>query len=214
VAKSYKQYCPIAHALDLIGERWSLLVVRELFEHGPLRYSDLHSRLGGCGTNILATRLKELERVGVLRRRQLPPPAGSTVYELTALGEELRPVMHQLAHWGARSLGPPSPDEELQHGWLVGALRMAFPSDPTDACIEFRVGDELASFVEGQVREGPGERTDAVVEADRAGFFHLVVDRNLEAVTVHGNRAAVRTLLETLPPRSAAHARPEPAATS
>jgi DNA-binding HxlR family transcriptional regulator len=201
VSKSYNQYCPIAHALDLVGDRWSLLVVRELFEHGPLRYSDLHGRLTGCGTNILASRLKDLERGRVIRRRQLPPPAGSTsVYELTEFGEELRPVMHQLAHWGARSLGPPTPDEVLQPGWLVGALRMAFPPDPTNACIEFRVGGELASFVDGQVREGPGERTDAVVEADRAGFFRLVVDRDLDAVVVHGNRAAVRTLLESLPP--------------
>jgi DNA-binding HxlR family transcriptional regulator len=207
VAKSYKQYCPIAHALDLVGERWSLLVVRELFEHGPLRYSDLHYRLTGCGTNILASRLKELERGGVIARRRLPPPAGSTVYELTELGEELRPVMQELAHWGARSLGPPTEDEELAPGWLAGALRIAFPPEPIDACVEFRVGEELASVAGGVVTEGPGERTDAVVEADRSGFFHLVVDRDLDAVTVRGNRAVVRTLLETLP------ARPAPAAT-
>lgn len=209
MAKSYNQYCPIAHALDLVGERWSLLVVRELLEHGPLRYSDMHSRLTGCGTNILAARLKQLERGGVIRRRRLPPPAGSTVYELTEFGEELRPVMHQLAHWGARSLGPPSPDEELPPGWLAGALQMAFPPAPTTACIEFRVGDELASFVDGQVRDGPGERTDAVIEADRAGFFHLVVDRDLDAVSVRGNRAVVRTLLETLPARSDPSATPQ-----
>lgn len=207
MAKSYKQYCPIAHALDLVGERWSLLVVRELFEHGPLRYSDLHGLLTGCGTNILASRLKELERGRVIHRRQLPPPAGSTVYELTEFGEELRPVMHQLAHWGARSLGPPSPDAELHRGWLAGALRMAFPPDPTDSCIEFRVDDELASIADGVVRDGPGERTDAVVEADRAGFFHLVVNRDLDAIVVHGNRAAVRTLLETLPPRAVTSSR-------
>ena len=72
MGKSYNQYCPIAHALDVVGERWSLLVVRELIEHGQLRYSDLHANLSGCGTNILASRLKELERHGVVRRRRLP----------------------------------------------------------------------------------------------------------------------------------------------
>ena len=90
MAKSYNQYCPIAHALDVVGERWSLLVVRELIEHGQLRYSDLHANLGGCGTNILASRLKELERHGVVCRRKLDPPAASTVYELTEYGQELR----------------------------------------------------------------------------------------------------------------------------
>jgi DNA-binding HxlR family transcriptional regulator len=203
VAKSYNEYCPIAHALDLVGERWSLLVVRELFEHGPLRYSDLHCRLAGCGTNILATRLKALESGGVVRRRQLPPPAAATVYELTELGERLRPVLHELARWGALSLGPPSPDVELQPGWLAGVLRVSFPPNPTNACIEFRVDDELAAFVDGEVREGPGERTDAIVETDPDGFFHLMVDHDLDAVTVRGNRAAVRTLIETLPTRDA-----------
>ena len=109
--RSYNQYCPVAHALDVVGERWSLLIVRELLEHKQLRYSDLHANLVGCGTNILAARLKELERHGVLMRRRLPPPAASTVYELTEYGLELRPVMHMLAHWGARSLGPPTSDD-------------------------------------------------------------------------------------------------------
>jgi DNA-binding HxlR family transcriptional regulator len=213
VAKSYNHYCPVAHALDLVGERWSLLVVRELIEHGPLRYSDLHCRLQGCGTNILASRLKDLERGGVIRRRRLPPPAAATVYELTDFGQELRPVMNELAHWGARSLGPPAPDTELQPGWLAGALRMAFPPSAPEVGIECRVDGELASFVDGQVREGPGERVDAVVEADRAGFFHLVVDRDLDAVSVRGSRAAVRTLLEALPERPTG-SHPEPATVS
>ena len=124
--KTYNQYCPIAHALDVVGERWSLLIIRELVEHDQLRYSDLHANLPGCGTNILAARLKELERHGVVRRRRLPPPAASTVYELTEYGQELRPVLHMLAHWGARSLGPPDADTPLEPGWLAGALEMIF----------------------------------------------------------------------------------------
>ena len=152
--KSYNQYCPLAHALDVVGERWSLLIVRELFEHDQMRYSDLHANLAGCGTNILASRLKELERHGVVTRRRLPPPAASTVYELTEYGEALRPVMHELAHWGARSLGPPSATEDLQSGWLKGALEIAFPLSPTEADIEFRIGDEIASFADGDVIAG------------------------------------------------------------
>ena len=103
--KPYDQYCPVAHALDLVGERWSLLLVREL-QHGPLRYSDLHERLARCSTNVLATRLKELEAGGVITRRRLPPPAASTVYELTEAGESLAPVIAALARWGLRLIGP------------------------------------------------------------------------------------------------------------
>jgi DNA-binding HxlR family transcriptional regulator len=197
--KSYNQYCPVAHALDVVGERWSLLIVRELIEHDQLRYSDLHANLTGCGTNILASRLKELERNGVVRRRRLPPPAASTVYELTEYGQELRPVMHQLAHWGARSLGPPMHADDLDPGWLAGALEMTFPQNPTDARIEFRVGDEVASFVDGEPREGPIESPDAVVACDATGFYHLVVDRQLGAVSVEGDSAALDRLLDTLP---------------
>jgi DNA-binding HxlR family transcriptional regulator len=199
LVKSYNQYCPIAHALDVVGERWALLIIRELIEHDQLRYSDLHVSLPGCGTNILAARLKELERNGVVRRRRLPPPAASTVYELTDYGQELRPVMHVLAHWGARSLGPPRPEEDLERGWLAGALRMAFPPHPTDVCVEFRVDDEVASFVDGEAVEGPTESPCTVVECDRAAFFHLVVDRRFDDVRVGGDREALDRLLDTLP---------------
>jgi DNA-binding HxlR family transcriptional regulator len=196
--KSYNQYCPIAHALDVVGERWSLLIVRELIEHDQLRYSDLHANLPGCGTNILAARLKDLERHGVVRRRKLPPPAASTVYELTEYGQELRPVMHVLAHWGARSLGPPTEHTILEPGWLAGALEMALP--PTaEGRLEFRVDEEVASFVDGEAYEGPIEAADAIVVCDRAGFYHLVVDRDLRCVTVEGDEDVLRSLIESLP---------------
>jgi DNA-binding HxlR family transcriptional regulator len=161
--KSYNQYCPVAHALDMVGERWTLLIVRELIEHGPLRYSDLHCNLQGCGTNILAARLKDLERHGIVQRRKLPPPAASTVYELTPYGEELKPVLHVLAHWGARSLEAPSGDEELDAGWLAGALRMAFRPQPDDVSVEFRIEDEHASVVGSEVRPGGADDARAVV---------------------------------------------------
>src|SRR5262245_14811644 len=177
----------MAHALDLVGERWSLLIVRELIEEGPLRYTDLHCRLSGCGTNILAARLKQLEQGGIVQRRQLPPPAASTVYELTDYGEALRPVMHELAHWGARSLGPPLVEGALEPGWLTGALRIALP--PTTPCIEFRIGSEIAHVADGDAFAGPAEEPAAIVEGDVGSFYALLVNRELEAVTVRGRDA-------------------------
>jgi DNA-binding HxlR family transcriptional regulator len=197
--KTYNQYCPIAHALDVVGERWSLLIVRELVEHDQLRYSDLHVNLPGCGTNILAARLKELERHGVIRRRRLPPPAASTVYELTEYGQELRPVLHMLAHWGARSLGPPDADTPLEPGWLAGALEMIFLAPPKDATVEFRVDDEVAAIVDGEPRSGAADDPDAVVACDRAGFYRLVVERDLTCVAVTGEKRLIRSLVDSLP---------------
>jgi DNA-binding HxlR family transcriptional regulator len=200
VTKSYHQYCPVAHALDLVGERWSLLVVRELLEDGRLRYSDLHARLKGCGTNILAARLKALEQGGVVRRVQLEPPAASWVYELTEYGEGLRSVLHQLAHWGARSLGPPTSLDDLEPGWLPGALRIAVPETCTETRIEFRIGDEVASVDGRSIRAGSIEDADAVVVADPTGFYRLFVDRELGGVTIEGDPGAVEAMLDTLPP--------------
>jgi DNA-binding HxlR family transcriptional regulator len=200
MTKSYDQYCPVAHALDLVGERWSLLIVRELLEDGQLRYSDLHARLDGCGTNILAARLKALEQGGVVRRHRLEPPAASWVYELTEYGEGLRAVLHVLAHWGARSLGPPAPTGDLEPGWLTGALRIALPSPGTEARIEFRIGDEIASLVGDAIHEGASEEPDARVVGDAPGFYCLLVERDLSAVTVEGDTHVVQALLASLPP--------------
>ena len=196
--KSYNQYCPIACALDLVGERWSLIIVRELLEHGQLRYSDLHANLDGCGTNILASRLKELEAGGVVQRRRLPPPAASTVYELTEYGRGLQAVLHQLAHWGARRMGPPTPDVELEDGWLYGALQIAFPAG-AGGRVEFRIDGQVVSLVEGTVVHGPADAPDAVVSGDAAGFYVLVVDRDPGAVRIDGHVEAVQELLDALP---------------
>ena len=207
MAKCYDQYCPIAHALDLVGERWSLLIVRELLEDGSLRYSDLHARLGGCGTNILAARLKSLEQGGVIRRRRLEPPAASWVYELTEYGLGLREVLHVLAHWGARSLHPPALTD-LEAGWLHGALRIALPAASGTRRIEFRIGDEVASVVDDVVVEGPIEDPDAIVTGDAHGFYCLMVDRSVDEVSVEGNAGAVAELLAALPAVPAAEAAP------
>jgi DNA-binding HxlR family transcriptional regulator len=195
VAKSYRQYCPIAHALDTVGERWSLLVIRELV-HGPQRYTDLLDRLEGCSTNILAARLRGLEEDGIVRRRKLPPPAASNVYELTDSGRELQPVLHALCNWGLRNLGPPAPDTELVPGWLERALRtLAGCADP-GLTLTVHCGGEVASISGGDARPGPVENAQAVILGEPPGFYHLLVDGDRSGVEVDGDLQAVDQLVE------------------
>src|SRR4249919_290489 len=143
MGRSYDGYCAIAHALGVVGERWSLLVVREL-QNGPLRYTDLHARLPGCSTNILAARLKELESAGVVAREKLPPPAAATVYALTLSGEALRPVLRELAWWAIGRLGPPPADTVFDANELAHVLRTAIPLEAATEPIEVRVGHATA----------------------------------------------------------------------
>jgi len=198
VVKHYCQYCPVAHSLDVIGERWSLLIVRDLMG-GPKRYTDLAGGLPGIGTNILASRLKDLESAGDVHKYRLPPPAASQVYELTEYGRELKGVLFEMARWGARSLGPPK-QEDLHPGWLEGAIRLVgYAAPECSGRFVFRVGDEEASLVDGDARPGDVEDPDAVIETDSEGFYFLFVDRDLSRATVTGDRTAVEQLLGTLP---------------
>ena len=198
MSKRYDQYCPVAHALGLVGERWALLIVRELL-HGPQRYTDLTASLPKIGTNILSSRLKDLEACGIVAKRRLPPPAASQVYELTEYGEALKPVIRELAIWGIRSLGPPSLDEAPAPHWLEHALDTVFaPVAPTGS-FEFRVGDEVASLGDGEARPGPHEGADVVVKApDPAAFYHLFVDGRWDEVEVEGDRELLERLLEAV----------------
>lgn len=207
MSKRYDQYCPVAHALGLVGERWALLVVRELMS-GPKRYTDLAENLPGIGTNILAARLRDLEGCGVIAKRRLPPPAASRVYELTEYGHRLRGVMRELAIWGLQTLGPPSGDDALAKGWLVNALDHVFAPVASEGSFEFRVGDELASLVDGEARAGSADRPDAILETDAVGFYHLFVDGRWEGVTVGGDREALERLFAS----AAAGAAPVPSA--
>jgi DNA-binding HxlR family transcriptional regulator len=196
--KHYDQYCPIAHSLGVVGERWTLLVVRELL-YGPKRYTDLVDNLPGIGTNILAARLKELESAGIVEKKKLPPPWASTVYELTPAGRELRPVLHELARFGARLMGPPPPDA-LEPGWLMHALDLALSPLCQGSTIAFRVGDEEASLVDCTATPGIAAGYDVLVETDATGFYHLVVDRKLEGVRIDGDVAALDQLLDGFAP--------------
>jgi DNA-binding HxlR family transcriptional regulator len=200
MAKRYEQYCPMAHALDLVGDRWALLIVRDLM-HGPLRYTDLVERLPGIGTNILAARLRDLERHGVVTRRILPPPAASRVYDLTDYGRELRPALRELALWGARSLGPPTEQEELFEGWLANAMDTVIARLAPSGRFEFRVGDEVAALVDGEVQSGPIADPDVVVTGKPDGIYYLFVNRCLDDVEVEGDRDLLEALLEVAPAR-------------
>ena len=118
-ARSYgRNYCPVARTLELVGERWTLLIVRELLV-GPMRFTDLHAALEGIPRNLLADRLRDLEAHGVVVRRELPPPAARSVYDLTPAGRELMPVIGDLARWGLVHLDPPQPDEPVSPAMAV-----------------------------------------------------------------------------------------------
>jgi len=200
MVRRYEQYCPMAHALDLVGDRWALLIIRELM-HGPKRYTDLVDHLHGIGTNILAARLRDLEGNGVVTRRTLPPPAASKVYELTDYGRELRPAMRELALWGARSLGPPTDSDELFEGWLANAMDIVIASRAPAGRFEFRAGPEIASLVDGEVVDGPIAEADVEVTGDPEGIYSLFVDRCLDHVEIKGDQHLLDALLDTAPPR-------------
>jgi DNA-binding HxlR family transcriptional regulator len=141
--RSYDHYCPLSRALDVIGERWTLLIVRELLA-GPRRYTDLHADLPGVSTDVLASRLKELERDGLLARRRLPPPASASVYELTPRGRGLLPALTALADWGAAELpAEPGPTDALRAHWFALPLmsRLALAAGETPGAVNVRVGE-------------------------------------------------------------------------
>ncbi|WP_093718648.1 winged helix-turn-helix transcriptional regulator [Streptomyces sp. DI166] len=116
--RSYDQYCSAARALDVVGDRWTLLIVRELLA-GPRRYTDLHADLPGVSTDVLASRLKDMERDGLTTRRRLPPPGAAYVYELTPRGRQLLPVLQTLGEWGRAELGERRPTDAVRAHWFA-----------------------------------------------------------------------------------------------
>jgi DNA-binding HxlR family transcriptional regulator len=221
MTKPFEQYCPVAHALGLVGDRWSLLILRDLL-HGPKRYTDLLEGLPGIGTNILAARLRGLEGTGIVGKRRLPPPAASTVYELTEYGTELEEVFYALARWGARSLGPPGPADELYPEWGLNAVAALFSPEAARGLTETYVlnigGDVFSVRLDNghmHAEMGAAEDADLVVETDMDTFFRLVsgdvpprsaLKQGL--VTIEGDRVAFERCFQvlTLAPRTRAAA--------
>jgi DNA-binding HxlR family transcriptional regulator/putative sterol carrier protein len=194
--RSYGEACRFSHALDVVGERWALLIVRELLL-GPKRFTDLRHGLSHASTNILAERLKELEQSGVVAKRRLPPPAPASVYELTAWGRELEPVVTQLGAWGARSPFPPQ-TSEIGSDSIVLALRSLFDPEAADG-VEVTVGLRLdeedfhVSVAAGELEicRGAAEDADAVVEAQPGVFAAILTGELAPAVAVEAGQAEV-----------------------
>ncbi|HYC01112.1 MAG TPA: helix-turn-helix domain-containing protein [Candidatus Limnocylindrales bacterium] len=142
----------MTRAVEILGERWTLLLVRELF-YGPKRFSDLKATLGGVSSSVLAERLSRLEERGVIVRRELPAPAASMVYELAETGWALRPILIELARWGVRFMGPPSPDDRMEPAWLRFGLEVFARRTPTASlAVQLRItgeGHSVDVFVRG-----------------------------------------------------------------
>jgi DNA-binding HxlR family transcriptional regulator len=143
--RSYNEYCAIAKSLDVVGDRWTLLVVRELAMRGKCRYTDLRNGLPGIATNLLADRLRELEQAGVVAREEAPPPIATTLFSLTERGEQLRPVLDELLRWGVPLMAEREPDDQVRSHWLAGALGEMLADGEPDRppiTIELQIGDE------------------------------------------------------------------------
>ena len=117
--RSYGQYCSVAKALDVVGDRWTLLVIRELLIQGPCRYTDLKNGLPGVASNLLSERLRDLEQAGLVRREQAAPPVATTLFHLTAAGAELEPVLAALGGWGIRYMAQPAGGDEFRSHWFA-----------------------------------------------------------------------------------------------
>jgi DNA-binding HxlR family transcriptional regulator/putative sterol carrier protein len=170
--RSYGSYCGIARALELVGERWALLLVRDLIL-GPKRFTDLRCGLPRIPTNVLSARLKELEDAGIVRRRVLPRPLAGVVYELTEYGSELEDVLLRLGLWGARSLGEPRAEEIVTADSLMLALRATFRPEAARrlrVSYELRLGEIVfhARVENGvlEVAKGPLADADLTLETD------------------------------------------------
>ncbi|MFI6931133.1 winged helix-turn-helix transcriptional regulator [Streptomyces sp. NPDC050287] len=148
--RSYDQYCSAARALDVVGDRWTLLIVRELLA-GPRRYTDLHADLPGVSTDVLASRLKDMERDGLTSRRRLPPPGAAYVYELTPRGRELLPVLQALGQWGQAELGERRPTDAVRAHWFALPLLRSLEGE---ALVEVRLEEGDFHLYVGS-EEGP-----------------------------------------------------------
>jgi DNA-binding HxlR family transcriptional regulator len=210
--RSYGEACRFAYALDVVGERWALLVVRELLL-GPKRFTDLRIGLPHASSNILSERLRDLERSGVIQRRKLPPPAASTVYELTEWGRELEPIVTKLGAWGARSPVPPE-SQEIGPDSIVLALRSLFDHEAAgeiDATYELRFGEQRfrIEVASGELDLGRGAAEDPIARiafAD-APTFAAVLAGQLSlgealasgAAELNGSKQAAKRFLRLFP---------------
>ncbi|MEV5518125.1 winged helix-turn-helix transcriptional regulator [Streptomyces flaveolus] len=208
--RSYDQYCSAARALDAVGDRWTLLIVRELLA-GPRRYTDLHADLPGVSTDVLASRLKDMERDGLTTRRRLPPPGAAYVYELTPRGRALLPVLEALGAWGAGELGERRPTDAVRAHWFaLPVLRALRAAGAAEGIVEVRLeegdfhlyagADEGPVYGDGPAQGEPDARltldagTCAALSRGELDLRDAVRDGRVE---VTGEGTAAKTLRET-----------------
>jgi DNA-binding HxlR family transcriptional regulator/putative sterol carrier protein len=209
--RTYGDACGIARALDIVGERWSLMTVRELIL-GPKRFTDLRNGLPHASPNVLSQRLRDLEEAGIVRHRKLPPPAASMVYELTDRGQELAPVLDALGTWGSR-LPLPGPDAQMSFDAHILSFRTLFRPDLAegfDARVELRLGERtFRAVVAGgafELIEGALDAPDAVITSDHGtalavahGRASLAEAEAAGALTIAGDRETAVRFLSLFP---------------
>jgi DNA-binding HxlR family transcriptional regulator len=213
--RTYGQYCGVARALELVGERWGLLIVRDLLM-SPKRYTQLRRGLPRIPSNVLSTRLKELEEAGVVRRRVLPRPASAVVYELTEYGSELEDIVVRLGYWGAKSMGEPRPDDSVSAESLILLLRNTVQADAArglrasyelrvlEAVVQVHIDDGIV-----ELGEGPADDPDLVIETDlnlrRLLLGELEPEAAVESgvLELDGRRELLRSFFEVFNPPAA-----------
>jgi DNA-binding HxlR family transcriptional regulator len=196
----------LARALDVLGDRWTLLIVRELLIR-PCRYTDLRDGLPGIATNLLAERLRELEAEGIVQREDPEPPVATTLYRLTERGERLRPVVHQLMRWGAPLMVEPAGHDEFRTRWLVDPMEALLNRpgvDTPDVVVQVDTGDEPlvveASGGRVRARTGTAPEPDVVLRGPPDAVLGVVMgfvepgSKRGRKVTVEGDSAALARL--------------------
>jgi len=209
MSRTYQQYCPVARALEIVGERWTLLVARELLL-GPRRFTDLMDGLPGISATVLASRLKDLEQGGLVSKRTLPPPAASTVYELTDRAVGLARILTAMADWGMSMLGRPRKGDAVRGEWMVLAMAVTTPvPDVSDTTFELHVDGEVlhVDVRDGrlQPRQGAAPDPAAIITVNATTLADLALGRlrlddavAKERVTVVGDQTAAGGLLESI----------------
>jgi DNA-binding HxlR family transcriptional regulator len=180
--RSYDEYCALAKSLDVVGDRWTLLIVRELTLRGACRYTDLRSGLPGIATNLLAERIRELERAGVVAREDAPPPIATTLFTLTPRGELLRPVLEALTRWGIPLMTEQGHNDAIRSHWLAWALELMLTDRQPDAppvTVELQTGDQpiVLETHDGaiQARLGTADDADAALTGEPRPVMGLLL---------------------------------------
>lgn len=205
--RTYEQHCAVARALDVVGDRWTLLIVRELLIRERCRYTDLRYGLPGIATNLLADRLRELETNGIVTREEAPPPVATTLFRLTPRGQALQPVLAALGQWGAPLLEDVAGEAAFRTHWLVLPLELQLSDrwpDRPPVTVELRTGDQplVLETADGRVRAQPG--TTSHPDATLVGPPKVIMDvllRQLDlttarrrGLTIEGDPTAVQRI--------------------